>query len=168
MAPVQVEKPERTEQDGIGQARRCFEEIQTPDPRDRAESHLEAARPIHADLGGIGVHPGHEVLDERRRVAFIVCVPVRLAERHEVLMTIELPNELVFPGDFGVEVIDPTPMATLDSCPRDRITVPIDRSTTVQARAAEQVELPTTHLVSEFDDAGLELRPTPAQEIEHV
>ncbi len=83
-------------------------------------------------------------------------------------MAIELPDKLVFPGDFGVEVVDPTPMAPRDSCPRDRITVPIDRSTTVQTRAAEQVELPAGYVVSGFDDAGLEVRPTPAQELDNV
>ena len=44
--------------------------------------------------------------DERRRVALIVRVPVRLAQRHEILVPIELPNQLVFPGDPRIEVVD--------------------------------------------------------------
>ncbi len=163
VSTVQVEELQRAPERGLGQGWRGLEEVQPPDPGNRAERQLEAAGPVDPAFGRVPVHPAHQVLHERRRVPFVPAIPVGFPQNHEVLMPIELPNQLVVGRTVGLGVLDHAPMQAADALSGHRIEVPVHREAKVHAGTSQQVEQPLPNTFGLFEDAVLELRPAAAE-----
>src|SRR5207253_1269844 len=108
----------------------------------RAEGHFETANPINPERGWIRPDPRHKVRDAALRVPLIACKPVRLAERCQVLVSVQLPDDLWVADDGGVQVLDATPVPQWRPLPRDGIQPPVDRPPERQVRSPKQVKPP--------------------------
>ena len=140
VAAVHMQVFERAEHDGCGNAWRIAEQLERPQPGDRAIRHLEAARPVHTDFRRVGVHP----LCQMRRHALGVSLgpgqQVGAAEQQKMLMPIQLPDDLVVADDGGIEAAHATPMHARRAPLVDRVEMPIDGRTERQTLVAEQVK----------------------------
>src|SRR5215475_11589439 len=84
MAGVQIEKAQGAEKCLRGQRRRMFEEIETPEPRDRAKSNFQTAGPVNSQLGRILIHPTFEVRSKGLCISLVSSEPVGLSESGEI------------------------------------------------------------------------------------
>jgi len=72
-----------------------LKKLKGPKPEQtRTKSNFQAAGPVDAELRGILIHPSVEMGDERSGVAFIARQPIGLAQRCEILMPVQFPNNL--------------------------------------------------------------------------
>ena len=163
VSPMQQDELQRALERSRGEARGVPKEIEPPDPGNHSERQLKTARPVDPALGWIGVHPGHQVVDECRGVVLVAGIPIGFPECREVLMPIQLPGQLVLARDVGIQMIDPAPVCQPGPQAGHRIPVPVDRGAKVQTGAAEQVELPLTNTLGPFEHTAFKVRPAAAE-----
>ncbi len=77
------------------QAVRSAEEMKRPDPRYRAQGDLEAAHPIDTVARRVLRHPTLKMACEGRGVTLLAGQKIRDAEREEMLVAVDLPNDLL-------------------------------------------------------------------------
>src|SRR5688500_2056675 len=77
--------------------------MQRPGPRDGAEAELEAAGPVDPEEWRVRGEPARELLDDAAAVPGIARQPRRANELQPVMMSIQIPDDLVI-ADRGIEV----------------------------------------------------------------
>ena len=77
---------------------------------------------------------------KRLRVTFVTRQPVRLAEGHKVLVTVQFPRDLFVADHVCIEVVQTTPMIPWRRFTGDGFEVPVHRSAEVQVVKTEQIE----------------------------
>src|SRR5678809_1155487 len=98
------------------------------------------------------VHPRFDLANDLARIAFIAREPVRASERYEILVTVELPDQLVVADQGRVEIIDSTPVNRRGALRSERLEVPID-GPIMKILVAEKIESTLANGVSRRDDA---------------
>ena len=77
-------------------------------PRDSSKADLEHARPVDAGERRIRVNPALHLIDDRAGIAGLAGQPRRTAKLQPMLMTVQLPDDLVI-ADRGIEIRDIRP-----------------------------------------------------------
>ena len=103
-------------------------ELPAPAPRDATERDLEAAHPIHADSRRILPHPRREQSRDCLRVRGVACQMIRLRQPHQLLVSVQLPNELHVSAGLAVHVLHAVPTLGGRFMRRDRVRAPVDLS----------------------------------------
>src|SRR6185295_19997260 len=124
------------------QSIRIGEQVQSPDPRDHAKRQFETARPVDAELRRIRIHPRRSVCDECFSKSFIAGQPICLAERNEMRVTVQFPDNFLITRDVRVEIIDLAPVNERRAFPGCRVEMPIDLIAKTQIVEAEQIKAP--------------------------
>ena len=163
VARVAAQRLERRQQQLVRELRRIGEQLQRPEPGDRAIRHLEAARPVHAESRRVRLDPSRQLCGERARVARVARIRVRLPEGDEVLMAIHLPDELVVAHRRGIEIGDPAPVPERRTRAARGIEMPVDRIAERDSLVAQQVEDAVHRSIGATPRARFRIRPQSAQ-----
>ena len=100
------------------------EEIQCPQPRDRSQRELQHTRPVDADQRRVVGEPAGQLLLKPIAVTGVVGQPACAPQREPMLMTIQLPDDLVVAAGC-IQVIDRRPEASRRPALMDRVDVPV-------------------------------------------
>src|SRR5205085_6758180 len=142
MARVRVQEFQQARENGRRERLRVFEKVERPQPSDGAERDFETARPDDAELWRVRIHPTLDVRDERLGVSSIARVPVSAPQRHEVLMPVQLPSELLVARDAWIEKVNLAPMDERRAHARRGFEMPINGRAEVERALAQQIKLP--------------------------
>src|SRR5437868_13407621 len=139
---MRVQEFQQTQENGRRERLCVFEEMERPQPSDGAKRNFETARPVDTELRRVRVHPSVGVCDERLGVSFIARVPVSATERHEVLMPVQLPSELLVARDARIEKVNLAPMDERRAHARRGFEMPINGRAEVERALTQQIKLP--------------------------
>ena len=100
------------------------EQVDRPEPGNRSECHFEHAGPVDADQRRVGISPAGEFREEPRAIPRVARQPVGPSERDPVLMTVQLPDDLVIAAR-RLEVRDGRPERLRRTAAVDAVQVPV-------------------------------------------
>src|SRR5487761_110748 len=129
-----------------------------PKPRKTSKSEFKAARPI--DSHGIGVLalPILPLVEDLLSKTIFAREAMCLGECHEVLVTIQLPNDLRIAGLHNIQVRNLIPNLARGTFPMHRIQVPVYAISKVEARETQQIKLLPADSLSVGDNHGALIR----------
>src|ERR1043165_8225051 len=151
MTRAEIQKLPRAFADVIRERRRRLKKVKRPQPRHRAKRDFQTARPVNPELRRVRVHPCLEMRRERARVSLIARQPVSLTERHEILMPVQLPDDLLVTGDFSVEIVELAPVQQRNALSGQRLNLPIDRIAKAEVLEPKQIKLARTDSIGFLD-----------------
>src|SRR5262249_27257412 len=111
-------------------------------------------------LRRICLHPFAKMFGEYVRVSLITVQPIRLAQRHEVLMPIQFPDDLLVADKLGIEIVDLAPMQKRNAFSGYRLKVPLNRIAKTKVLVAKQIKLAFTESICLIDELLNRLRPS--------
>ena len=158
MARVRVQEFQQARENGRRERLRVFEKVERPQPSDGAERDFETARPVDAELWRVRVHPSVGVRDERLSVRLIIRVPVSAPQRHEVLMPVQLPSELLVARDARIKKVNFAPMDERRAHARRGFEMPINGRAEIERAPAQEIKLPCLDRFCACDQSGCGLR----------
>src|SRR5690606_33244268 len=112
-------------------------------PVDQANRDLERAAPVRTSEIRALAHPALEQRADRIEVSAIARQPIRLCERHELEMPIELPQVLDVADEPAVAMIERLAVRERRGNSRQRIGVPLRRKAEREAAPEEREQAPT-------------------------
>ena len=81
----------------------CPYHMVNPNPRKRAEGHFERTCPIGSTMKWIRLDPAFQLRANLVQVCGVTRQQVRLRQDHQVLMTVQFPNDFVIAGARSVQ-----------------------------------------------------------------
>src|SRR5690606_37560768 len=109
----------------------------------QANRDLERAAPVRTSEIRALAHPALEQRADRIEVSAIARQPIRLRERHELEMPIELPQVLDVADEPAVAMIERLAVRERRGNSRQRIGVPLRRKAEREAAPEEREQAPT-------------------------
>src|SRR5262245_8581778 len=125
--------------------------MERPYPRNHAQRQLEAARPVDAELGRVRLHPLRSLRNKRLSEALVTGKPVCLAERYEMRVTVQLPDNFFIARDQRVQIINPAPVSEGCSFAGRWIQMPVNRIAEAQFAEAQKIESAAKRLLGSFE-----------------
>ena len=101
------------------------------------------------------------MLDKSLRVAFIAGQPVTPAERHEILMTIQLPDNFFVTGNLSIKVVQTAPMHERRAFARHRFKLPVNWLAEIQITKTQQIKSPRNKAIGFLNNPFFDPRPSP-------
>ena len=141
-----------------------FQQVIHPDPGNTAKRYFEAARPIDADRVWILDMPVPPLAEYFGRKFPIAGEPVSLSQCHEMLVTIQFPDDFGIPNLRKIEVVDFEPRLARCSLAVHPVAVPVYVITVVQIFKSQQVTTMTADLLCPLDDLFCLLRKPLSQQ----
>ena len=146
-----------------GARRGVREEVERPQPADRAQRDVHRTRPVDAERPRVAIDPVVDFRDEFARVPIVAGQPVRLSERREVLTAAQLPRNFDVGRPIELRVLHLARILERPFASGFEVGVPRQPRAERYGARAEQVEFVTQHGVRRPHDADACVRTTPLE-----
>src|SRR5580704_18950792 len=114
--------------------------MQQPNPGQTAECDFEAASPVHSKWIRIGTLPRIPLRKDLLRIGFVIGKQPGLRQRDQVLMTAQLPRDLVISDPGKIEKVDPEPRYQRCAQTMHCIEMPVDFGPVVEVPIPQESE----------------------------
>ena len=168
MAAVQRERPSQVRPKPLRNGAAFRQQVPHPKPRQAPERHFKRTSPIHADRVGVLLLPVVPKRQQLRDELLPPGQPVRLRQRGQPLLPVQLPDDLVVADLLEVEESDLVPGPAGRALGVYGVELPVHFRSVVQGVEAQDVEAVLRDPPRLLDDAVRLFREALAQRLDNL
>src|SRR5438309_6753395 len=111
-----------------------------PNPREATEGHFQAAGPIYADWIRVFIVPVLPLVEYFLGKPLLTRKPVCLRKNHEMLMSVQLPDNFAVPGFLKIKIADLEPELSGRPFNVNPVEMPINLHAIIKAFITKQIK----------------------------